>query len=197
MALRTRPIAAYFLRQSGPWCPIVVSNLNRATRKTHYWIGIGILVPVLIVVGSGLLLQVKKQSDWVQPPEQRGTGTEPVVDLEGILAAVINGTELGVASWDDIDRLDVRPGKGLVKVRLKNGWEVQVDLGTGAVLQHDYRRTDVIEALHDGSWFGGDWTKLGVFLPSAIGLFILALSGLWLFLLPIRSRRRQRRRRIS
>lgn len=174
-----------------------MSNLNRTTRKTHYWIGIGILVPVLIVVGSGILLQVKKQWSWVQPVEQRGTGTEPAVDLEGILAAVVGGTDLGVASWDDIDRLDVRPGKGLVKVRLKNGWEVQVDLGTGAVLQQDFRRTDVIEALHDGSWFAGDWTKLGVFLPSAVGLFILALSGFWLFLLPIRARRRQRRRRIS
>lgn len=176
-----------------PW--VFPVNLNRTTRKVHYWIGIGILVPVLIVVGSGLLLQIKKQWDWVQPPEQRGTGTVPEVDLEGILDAVRLGTDLGVTSWDDIDRLDVRPSKGLVKVRLENGWEVQVDLGTGAVLQQEFRRTDVIEALHDGSWFGGDWTKLGVFLPSAIGLFILSLSGLWLFLLPFRARRRQHRRR--
>ncbi len=35
-----------------------------------------------------------------------------------------------VRSWDDVNRMDVRPGRGMVKVWLHNGYEVQVDLGT-------------------------------------------------------------------
>jgi len=168
-------------------------NLNRSTRKVHYWIGIGILVPMMIVVVTGLLLQIKKQSSWVQPDEFRGTGTEPVVELSDILAVMRDHPQFDVASWDDIDRLDVRPGKGVVKVRLHSDWEVQIDLGTGEVLHTAYRRSDVIEALHDGSWFGGDWTKLGLFLPSGVGLLVLLVTGTWLFILLFRSRRRKKR----
>lgn len=166
-------------------------NFNRTTRKVHYWIGIGILVPMLVVVSTGVLLQVKKQSSWVQPEEFRGTGTEPAIGLEEILGIMREHTQFDVATWDDIDRLDVRPGKGVVKVRLHTDWEVQIDLGTGEVMHTAYRRSDLIESLHDGSWFGGDWTKLGVFLPSGVGLFVLTVTGLWLFILPFRSRRRK------
>ncbi|MEQ9104014.1 MAG: PepSY-associated TM helix domain-containing protein [Rhodothermales bacterium] len=169
-----------------------MANLNRTTRKVHYWIGAAILLPVLVVTVSGLLLQVKKQSSWIQPDEHRGTGTVPEVTLSEVLTLLQGMPELGVTSWDDVDRLDVRPGKGMTKIRLNSGYEVQVDMGTGEVLQVAYRRTDLIEALHDGSWFGGDWTKLGLFLPSGVGLLVLALSGLWLFILPFRSRRRKR-----
>jgi uncharacterized iron-regulated membrane protein len=169
-------------------------NLNRTTRKVHYWIGAVILLPVLVVTVSGLLLQVKKQSSWIQPDEHLGTGTVPEVSLAELLVLLQEMPELGVTSWDDVDRLDVRPGKGMTKVRLNSGYEVQVDMGTGEVLQVAYRRTDLIEALHDGSWFGGDWTKLGLFLPSAVGLFVLCVSGVWLFILPFRSRRRKQAR---
>ena len=72
---------------------------------------------------------------------------------------------MNVQCWDDVNRLDVRPGRGVVKAWLMNGYEVQVDLGTGRVLQTAYRRSDLIESIHDGSFFAGDWTKLGLFLP--------------------------------
>ena len=45
-----------------------------------------------------------------------------------------------LAGVQDIDRLDVRPGKGMLKVRCKNSWEVQIDANSGKVLQVAYRR---------------------------------------------------------
>jgi uncharacterized iron-regulated membrane protein len=68
----------------------------------------------------------------------------------------------------------------------------QVDLGTGRVLQTAYRRSDLIESIHDGSFFGGDWVKLGLFLPAGIVLLLLWLSGLWLWWLPFGAKRRRR-----
>ena len=94
-------------------------------------------------------------------------------------------------SWDDVNRLDVRPGRGMVKVWLNNGWEVQVDLGTGRVLQTAYRRSDLIESIHDGSFFAGDWTKLGLFLPAGLVLLLLWLSGLWMWWVPFVAKRRR------
>ena len=70
-----------------------------------------------------------------------------------------------------------------------NGYEVQVDLGTGAVLQTAYRRSDIIESIHDGSFFAGDWTKLGLFLPSGIVVLLLWLSGMWMWWVPFAAKR--------
>jgi hypothetical protein len=159
-------------------------------RRTHYWASAAVAAPLLVIIGTGLLLQLKKQWSWVQPAEQRGTGTTPALDLEAILASVQTLPELGVRGWDDVNRLDVRPGKGMVKVWLHSGWEVQVDLGSGKVLQSAYRRSDLIESIHDGSFFGGDWTKLGLFLPAGLVLLLLWLSGLWMFGVTLVGKRR-------
>ncbi len=166
-------------------------NPSVLNRKIHYWAGFTVAVPLLVMIGSGLMLQMKKHWGWVQPPEQKGTGSTPVLDLEGILTRVKDVPEMRVSSWDDVNRLDVRPGKGVVKVWLHNGHEVQVDLGTGEVLQTAYRRSDLIESIHDGSFFAGNWTKLGLFLPSGLVLLLLWMSGLWMFLQPIAARRRR------
>jgi hypothetical protein len=80
--------------------------------------------------------------------------------------------------------LDVRPEKGIVKVRAKNRWEIQIDLERGTVLKTAYRRSDIIEQLHDGSWFH-DAVKLWLFFPSGIVVLILWLSGMYLFFVPI------------
>ncbi|GIT57713.1 MAG: hypothetical protein Ct9H300mP18_11420 [Candidatus Neomarinimicrobiota bacterium] len=80
--------------------------------------------------------------------------------------------ETNIDSWNDIDRLDVRIEKGIAKVRTKDRWEVQVDTYSGKVVQVAYRRSDIIEELHDGSWFHEN-VKLLIFLPSGIILFIL------------------------
>jgi len=63
-------------------------NLTRLSRKTHYWATLVVTVPMLVILASGLLLQVKKHWSWVQPTERRGTGTSPRIDLEAILASV-------------------------------------------------------------------------------------------------------------
>ena len=40
-----------------------------------------------------------------------------------------------------------------MKVRAKNNWEIQLDLEKGTILKTAFRRSDIIEQLHDGSWF--------------------------------------------
>ena len=168
-------------------------QLNVLNRKVHYWASAVIAVPVLVVLCSGVLLQVKKHWRWVQPTEHRGTGTVPQLDLEGILAVVRGVPELGVTGWDDINRIDVRPSRGMCKVWLRSGWEAQVDLGSGRVLQTAYRRTDLIESIHDGSFLAGNWSKLGIFLPNGLILLLLWATGLWLFWLPFFNRRKRRK----
>jgi hypothetical protein len=65
--------------------------------------------------------------------------------------------------------------------------------GPGRGLQSAYRRSDLIESLHDGSFFGGEWPRFGLFLPAGIGLLLLWISGVWLFWMPFAACRRGRR----
>lgn len=152
------------------------------------------MAPLLLVICSGLLLQLKKQLEWVQPPEHRGQGTVPTISMDRLLESARAAPGAGIDSWADIDRLDVRPAKGIIKVQSIRGYEVQVDASTGAVLQVALRRSDLIESLHDGSFFG-DFAKLGIFMPAGIVLLALWLTGVYLWILPIVARRAGRRRR--
>ena len=163
---------------------------NALVRKLHYWVSIGIALPASVLLGTGLLLQMKKHWTWVQPAELRGTGSVPQISLDSLLGSLA-AHGAGVDGWEDVNRIDVRPGRGVAKVWLMNGWETQVDLGTGNVLQHAYRRSDLIESIHDGSFFAGNWTKLGIFLPTGMLLLFLWGSGLWLFAIPLLAKRRR------
>lgn len=160
------------------------------TRRVHRWGAIAIGVPLLCVVGSGLLLQVKKQFPWVQPAEQRTQVPTPTVGWDVILAAAKAMPEAGVTGWEHIERVDVRPSKGIMKVISHSRWEAQLALADGAVLQVAYRRSDLIEQLHDGSFFG-DAAKRWIFLPSGMVLFALWLTGLYLWALPYLTRRKR------
>lgn len=103
-------------------------SFNVLNRNVHYWASFTVAVPLLVMICSGLLLQAKKQWNWVQPAEQRGTGTAPAIDFDGILTSLRTVPDMGVTSWDDVNRLDLRPGRGMVKVWLNNGYEVQAIL---------------------------------------------------------------------
>lgn len=153
---------------------------NKWNRLFHYWGAGACALPLLVVIITGVLLLLKKESDWIQPPTQRGSSGAPSVSFETILTTVQGVPETEVEEWGDIKLLDVRPDKGVVKVRSRNNWEVQLDMVTGEVLQTAYRRSDTIESLHDGSFFH-DKAKLWVFLPSAIILLLLWVTGIYLF----------------
>ena len=159
-------------------------NLNKWSRKVHYWGAFVVALPVLIIFTSGILLQLKKDFEWIQPPTQNGSIQNlPSLSFNQILDSAKNAKNVTIKGWSDIDRLDVRPEKGIVKVRTKNSWELQIDTNTGKVLQEAYRRSDLIETLHDGSWFNSS-IKYLIFLPSGIVLLVLWLTGIYLVLLP-------------
>lgn len=166
-------------------------HFNVLNRKIHYWASFIVAIPVLVIILTGVLLQSKKHWTWVQPAEQRGSGAVPAISMQQILDTVRGVPELGVQGWDDVNRMDVRPARGMVKVWLQNGYEVQVDLATAEVLQVAYRRSELIESIHDGSFFGGDWTKMGLFLPAGLTLLLLWLGGMWMWWVPFRAKRRR------
>jgi len=169
-------------------------KLSQLNRVFHRWGSIFALLPLMIIIVSGILLQLKKEVAYIQPPTQAGTGSQLSIGFDRILEVAKTVPQAEIASWDDIDRLDVRPGKGIVKVRGKNRWEIQIDTQTGDVLQAAIRRSDLIESIHDGTYFH-DSFKLWVFLPAGLILALLTITGVYLFFLPHLAKRRRRRKK--
>ena len=141
------------------------------------------------MVSSGILLQLKKQSNWIQPNVETVSSSKPIM-LQSYLDAVSTIEEANISSWDDIERIDIRPGKGIAKIKSKNNWEIQIDIETSEVYAVNYRRSDIIESIHDGSFFS-EVVKYGWFLPSGILLLMLSLTGIYMFFIPILKRRRK------
>jgi uncharacterized iron-regulated membrane protein len=174
----------------------VAVNWRVFNRKCHRWGAFLIALPFLMIILSGLLLQLKKDWSWVQPPTMRGQGKIPVASWDTLLQVARSRPEMEVTSWADIERVDVQPSRGMAKIQAKNRWEVQVDLSNAEVLHLAYRRSDLIESLHDGSWFH-ERAKLWVFLPTAVVVLGLWVTGVYLFFLPYTVKWAKRRREQS
>ena len=171
-------------------------NWNRLNRKTHYWGSFICALPILVVCVSGILLLLKKDVQWIQPPSARGEAKIPTISFDEILDIAQKSPEAEIKSWEDISRLDVRPSKGIIKIRSKNSWELQIDHQSGKVLKLAYRRSDLIESLHDGTFFH-DKAKLWIFLPAGAILLFLWFTGMYLFLTPFLAKRKSKKKKLA
>jgi len=163
-------------------------SFARTNRKIHKWGSIIVTLPLLIVVISGILLLVRKEFSYIQPATQHGSAITPSLSFEQILEKVQSVSQAQIHTWQDIDRIDVRPSKGVIKIRANSQWEIQLDASTGDILQVAYRRSDFIESLHDGTFFH-DRANLWLMLPSSIVLLTLLITGVYLFFIPYLRRR--------
>jgi len=163
-------------------------------RKIHYWGSIIITLPLLLVIASGILLLLKKDAQWIQPQTIKGVSPDmPDISFLQLVESVKSVKEAGITTWADIKRIDIQPGKGMAKVISGNNYEIQVDTRTGEILQVAYRRSDIIESLHDGTYFH-DSVKYLVSLPSGIILLVLLISGVILFIQPYLVKAKRKRR---
>ncbi|HRK53856.1 MAG TPA: PepSY-associated TM helix domain-containing protein [Cyclobacteriaceae bacterium] len=158
-------------------------NSLRQFRTWHRFIGTGLGVFVILISLTGILLSWKKNFDILQPPEQKGISSDLTkwVSVESIVQSASHAVDSVVGRTIEVDKLDVRPSKGIIKVLFKEGyWEVQVDGTTGKSLSVMQRHTDWIEQLHDGSIIN-DFVKLTYSNIIGWGVLILTISGFWLW----------------
>jgi uncharacterized iron-regulated membrane protein len=158
---------------------------SKLLRLIHNWGSIIIAIPVVIMIGAGILLMLKKEFEWIQPSSEKGAEQTavPTASIGDMWAAAKAVEKAGFTTWAELKRADLKPDKGILKLVSPTDWEVQVDTTTAKVLNVAERRSDIIEKIHDGSWFA-EPLKLWFFLPVGIVLFVLWLTGLYMFFLP-------------
>ncbi len=157
--------------------------------------GITLASLLLISAVTGILLSLKKEVAIIQPPTIKGSSQElshwkSIVELDS-LAKVAFYAVHPEQSDNPVDRFEVRPSKGIVKVIFKNGyWEVQIDPVSGEVKSIAKRHSDWIEAVHDGSIVSDNFKLISMnFL--GFGLLVLITTGLWLWYGPKKIRKKK------
>ena len=159
-------------------------SFSRWMTHIHLWIGVSAAALVIVISVTGIMLNHKQLFGFQpDPPGAARTGlAEALPMLFLVSAAEAAAGEKAAAAG--VDRLDVRPDKGIMKVRFDDrlATEVTVAIHTGEVLATGTRDDVFLEKLHSGEIFGDNWVLISDAL--AIGLIILLLTGFWMWLYP-------------
>jgi hypothetical protein len=169
-------------------------QLTKAAFYTHLWLGVLATVALMAIAITGILLNHKRGLGLMPDiPYEPTASFSSAISLERMAAAALEAAPPSVkGDWksgdpvplDLIDRMDVRPRNGFVKVRLRDdaSTEMTVDIATGRVI-HVGRRGDVfLEKLHSGEAFGGRMVILSDI--AAVFLVVTLITGYWLWLAP-------------
>jgi hypothetical protein len=169
------------------------AKVLRVFRKVHRLTGAFLFVFFFFVSVSGLLLGWKKHSgDLILAKTRTGQSAnqqewKSMSEIMTIAQTYLHDS-IDTSLSPAIDRLDIRPNKGIVKILFADHYQsLQIDCTTGEVLHTEIRLSDLIEHIHDGSIvddaFG--WQK-GLFkltYTTVIGLALLVftITGFWLW----------------
>ncbi len=176
------------------------AKLLRIFRKVHRTTGAALFLFFFFISITGLLLGWKKHSgDILLSKSYSGSSTNlqdwlPIDSLH-TLANTYLLSSVSTELSTEIDRIDIRKEKGMVKfVYTDHIWGLQLDGATGKLLHVERRYSDLIENVHDGSildnYLGTSDNQIKVFYTSVMGiaLLVFTVTGFWLWYGPKRMR---------
>ncbi|MBL8065243.1 MAG: PepSY domain-containing protein [Chthonomonadaceae bacterium] len=174
--------------------------MYRLLRATHKVAGlVGSLFLILIAL-TGFLLALKSKISGVRPPTQEGGALASLADAVHPEQAGLAATSLGLVGLTQqahIDRFEYHASDRIYKILSKENYhEVQVDAASGKVLSVGKRNDQFFEDIHDLSFFH-PILRVTVAPVVAIILFVLGVSGVAMYFVPVFRRQKFRRKRIE
>ncbi|REE83694.1 PepSY-associated transmembrane protein [Lutibacter oceani] len=181
------------------------AKILRIFRKIHRTTGAMLFIFFFFIAVTGILLGWKNNSnELIIPKNQQGTSVElsewlPIDSLHKNACKILQDSIAPNISLE-LDRIDIRKNKGIVKfVFEKHNWEVQLDGATGDLLNLGKRYSDFIEDLHDGTildtWFNTSTKPFKLIYTSIMGIALLlfTITGFWLWYGPKRLKKQRKR----
>jgi hypothetical protein len=180
------------------------AKILRLFRKAHRITGAFLFLFFFLIAITGILLGIKSNSNGlILPKTVQGTTSDLKkwlpINLLHSKAIVILQDSISPNLSLELDRIDIRKNKGTVKFLFENHyWEVQLDGGTGELLQIGKRNSDFIEYIHDGSildkYLKTSQNQFKLIYTSIMGLALLlfTITGFWLWYGPKKMKRKKR-----
>lgn len=176
------------------------AKILRIFRKIHRTTGACLFIFFFVVSITGVLLGWKKHSgNLILSKSYTGTSTNlkdwlPIDSLHKNACQIFRDSISEKAALD-LDRIDIRKDKGMVKFVFTDGfWGIQLDGATGKLLHIERRRSDFIEKVHDASildvYFNTSNGQIKLVYTTIMGLalFVFTITGFWLWYGPKRMR---------
>jgi uncharacterized iron-regulated membrane protein len=162
--------------------------MYRGARQLHKWFGVALALFLTVIAVTGFFLATKKRFAWLQPPPAQAAELMVAAEIISIDRALTSAFDLDhkhLKSLEDVDRVDYRPKDNIFKILSNDGYlEVQVDGKTGKVLSSSFRNDQLMEDIHDLSFFS-DLAHAWLLPVVAVGLATLGMTGVALFATPI------------
>ncbi len=167
-------------------------DMMRTVRRIHRLTASFLSVALLLVAVTGIILGWKKNSyGYIHPDSYQGSTSDlsqwlPLDSLKSI--AILTLRESGKEGLsEELDRIDIRPDKGMVKFVFAHHYHgIQLDGATGRVLHRENRRSDLVEDIHDMSiadkmlGIEGEIFKLIYTSFTGLSLLVFTVTGIWL-----------------
>jgi hypothetical protein len=178
-----------------------IAKNTRYYRKIHKWVSIPLFLFLFLIGVTGLLLGWKKQTNLLPITETgKSTISRNWLSIDSLQNIAIQYAKDSLQLSPKIDRLDIRPSKGIVKIVFTYHFtELQLDCTTGNILKTNKRYSDIIEKIHDGSildyFFDNkeDTVKLFYTTCVSLGLILLSFTGFWLWYNAIRIKKMKKK----
>ena len=177
------------------------ARIIRLFRKLHRQTAIVLMLAFFVMATTGILLGWKKNAgSLLLAPTQTGTSANldewlTIGQLTEAATTYMRDSIPGNKSAE-VDRIDVRPSKGIVKFTFNDHYTgLQVDGATGRILLVEQRRSDLIEHIHDGTLADrifpnhSGWFKLVYTTIMGLALLLFVITGFWIWAGPKRMRR--------
>jgi len=177
------------------------AKILRTFRKVHRTTGALLFIFFFFIAVTGVILGWKNHSNGlIIPKSYEGTSTSlknwlPLDSLHKKANFILLDSVSANLSTE-LDRIDVRSNKGIVKFVFKNHyWEIQLDGATGNLLNIGKRHSDFFENIHDGSildrYFATSNGQIKLIYTTIMGLALLlfTITGFWLWYGPKRMKR--------
>lgn len=165
---------------------------TRINRRIHKWLSLPFVAFMLLIGVTAILLAWKKEVGLI-PKTQTTKVENPTawIPLERMIAISQEVMRDSLNKSDLVDRVDVRPDKGIAKIVFKKHFtEVQVDGYSGEVLSIAQRNSDLIEKIHDGSIIdfliesSSENSKIIYSTLTSLALIAFAITGFYLWYNP-------------
>jgi hypothetical protein len=177
------------------------AKLLRDFRKIHRTTGALLFVFFFFISITGPLLGwTKHRGGLILPKSYTGTSTDlkdwlTIDSLHKNACRILHDSVSSELSAE-LDRIDIRKDKGMVKFVFANHfWGIQLDGATGQLLHIEQRKSDFIEKIHDGSildhYLGTTDGQIKLIYTSIMGLALLifTITGFWLWYGPKQMRK--------